>query len=204
MQPEGGVEEGQVFLAPLSKNFDGPRLAAPTGHWKDGLFDFFKVGFCHPSLWCSLCCAQLALGQVMTRMQLTWLGGPGPLNRTQQTFTVVLLLVISFFVYSTALEIAAIPYSVNQGPFYIAALRFSGNLLFSAWALYALYRTRQTVRQRYQIPEQRCAGCEDICCSLWCGCCVVAQMMRHTGEYENYAGVCCSMTGHTPGTPLVI
>ena len=61
--PAGGVEEGQVFLAPLSKNYDGPRILGPTGHWKDGLFDCFKAGFCHPSFWCSLCCTQVAMAQ---------------------------------------------------------------------------------------------------------------------------------------------
>lgn len=203
-QPEGGVEEGQVFLAPLSKSYDGPRLAAPTGHWKDNLFDFCSPGFFHPSLWCSLCCTQLAMGQVMTRMQLTWLGSPGPLSRTRQTFSVVLLLVVAFFIFSNALELASMPYDAYEGPEFISYIRYFGNLLFSVWAVYALYKTRETVRARYQIPEEHCAGCEDLCCSVWCSFCVTAQMLRHTGEYENYAGTCCSMTGHPPGTPLVV
>lgn len=144
------------------------------------------------------------MAQVMSRMQLTWLGGVGPANKTRQTFMVVLLLVIAFFVYSVALEIAAFPYSSLDEPIYIPILRIGGDLLFSLWAFIALCRTRKTVRQRYQIPEHQCKGCEDACCSLWCGCCVAAQMMRHTGEYETYAGVCCSTTGHPPGTPLVV
>jgi len=61
--PAGGVEEGQVFLAPLAKTYDGPRLVAPVGQWKDGLFDFCQPGCCHPSFWCSLCCTQCAMGQ---------------------------------------------------------------------------------------------------------------------------------------------
>jgi Cys-rich protein (TIGR01571 family) len=144
------------------------------------------------------------MGQVMSRMQLTWLGTAGPLNRTRQTFFVVLLLVVAFFVYSTALEIASIPYEVGDAPTFIESLKLAGNLLFSLWAMYALCRTRETVRARYQIPEERCKGCEDLCCSVFCGCCAVAQMMRHTGEYENYPAVCCSATGHPPGTPLVV
>jgi Cys-rich protein (TIGR01571 family) len=191
-------------LAPLSKSYDGPRLAAPTGHWKDGLFDCCNAGMWHPSLWCSLCCQALAMGQVMSRMQVTWLGEPGPLNRTRQTFFVILLLVMAFFVYSIALELAAWPYDKGNDPDFIAYLRIIGNGLFTLWTVYALYRTRATVRARYQIPEERCHGCEDVCCSLWCTCCVTSQLLRHTGEYESYAGTWCSMTGHPPGTPLVV
>jgi Cys-rich protein (TIGR01571 family) len=151
------------------------------------------------------------MAQVMSRMQLTWLGGIGSANMTRQTFMVVLMLTVAFFVYCLALEIAAFPYTSTSTvespvdpPLYISVLRMAGDLLFSLWAFIALCRTRRAVRERYQIPEQHCKGCEDACCSLWCGCCVAAQMMRHTGEYETYTGVCCSATGHPPGAPLVV
>jgi len=203
-QPEGGVEEGQVFLTALPDTFDSPRLNAPTGQWKDGICDFCSTGFCHSSLWCALCCTQIAVGQVMSRMQLTWLGEYGTTASIQNTFKVICILVSSFYVYSTALELAALPYAIGEAPGMIPALKFFGNFLFSVWALYSLCRTRENVRARYQIPEQRCVGCEDLCCSLWCAPCTTAQLMRHTGEYENYPGVCCSKTGHPPGTPLVV
>jgi Cys-rich protein (TIGR01571 family) len=144
------------------------------------------------------------MGQTMSRMQLTWLGQPGAITRTRQTFLVVAILVFSFFVYCTALEIAAMPYEMGQEPTFIPALKFAGNLLFTVWAVYALCRTRQNVRARFQIPEENCKGCEDCCCAFWCGCCVAAQMLRHTGEYETYPGTCLSATGHPPGTPLVV
>jgi hypothetical protein len=86
--PEGGVEEGQVFLTPLPSTFDNPRINAPTGKWKDGLCDFCSLGCCHSSLWCALCCTQISMGQVMARMQLTWLGEPGSLISTKNSFKV--------------------------------------------------------------------------------------------------------------------
>lgn len=202
--PEGGVVEGQIFLAPLPHNFDGPRLRAPIGSWKDGLFGFFNAGFFHPSLWCALCCTQIAMGQVISRMQLTWLGEPGTLFATSRSFVVIVVLMFAYIIYSTCLELAAAPYEIGQVPSVISTLRFVGNIFFTAWAVYSLCRTRQNVRARYQIPEERCHGCEDLCCSFWCSCCVTAQMLRHTGEYETYPGVCCSKTGHPPGTPLVV
>jgi len=69
--PDGGVEEGQIFLAPLPHDYDSPRLRAPIGTWKDGLCDWFNAGICHASLWCALCCTQIAMGQTMSRMQVS-------------------------------------------------------------------------------------------------------------------------------------
>ena len=179
-------------------------IEAPTGKWKDGLFGCFNEGFFHPSLWCAWCCRSIAMGQIMSRMQLSWLGEPGPVSRTRQAFSVVLVLTACYFIYSLALELASLPYEVGTEPTLFFYLRIGGNVLFTVWSLYALCRIRQTVRTRYQIPEQYCQGCEDFCCSFFCSCCTVAQMMRHTGEYETYPGICCSKTGHPPGTPIVV
>jgi Cys-rich protein (TIGR01571 family) len=144
------------------------------------------------------------MAQVISRMQLTWLGQPGPSGNTRPAFTVIVMLVAAFFVYSIALDLAALPYNINTTPSYMAILRLSGNFLFTFWSIYALCRTRQSVRARYQIPEQTCQGCEDVCCAVWCGCCATSQMLRHTGEYETYPGVYFSPTGHPPGVPLVV
>jgi len=155
-------------------------------------------------LWCSLCCTQIAFAQVISRMQLNWLGHVGTFYSTQRAFLAIVLLVSSYFIYCTALELAALPYDYDTTPMVLSILRFVGNLIFTFWSIYALCRTRQNVRARYQIPEQHCAGCEDCCCATFCACCTTAQLLRHTGEYENYPGVCCSKTGHPPGTPLVV
>ena len=144
------------------------------------------------------------MAQVMSRMQLTWLGEPSTLYHTRKTFRVVVALIVSYFVYALALEFAAIPYADADPPATMAFFKLFGNLLFSLWALYALCRTRENVRARYSIPEEQCMGCEDICCAFWCSCCVTAQMLRHTGQYETYPGTCCTPTGHPPGTPLVV
>lgn len=149
-----------------------------------------------------LLCHSVLMGQVMQRMQLTWLGEPGPLIRTKNSFKVVLVLVISYFVYSLALAFATLPYSVDNVPGYLSTLKLIGSILFSLWALYSLCRTRESIRARYSITEQRCAGCEDLCCALWCSCCTVAQLARHTGEYETYPATCCTQTGQPAGTPF--
>lgn len=103
-------------------------------------------------------------------MQLTWLGHPGPITRTQQAFKVVLILTVSYYVYCMALETAAFEYTPEDEPMIFSYLRIAGSLLFMLWSVYALCRTRETVRARYQIKEQICSGCEDLCCSVWCSC----------------------------------
>mmetsp|Transcript_7920 Transcript_7920/g.11426 ORF Transcript_7920/g.11426 Transcript_7920/m.11426 type:complete len:258 (+) Transcript_7920:155-928(+) len=202
--PSTGVNEGDSFLAPLPESFDARRLRAPTGRWKDGLFDFCSLGVLHPHLWCAMCCPQVLMAQVMTRMNLTWLGEPGPVLSTKTTFKVVVAIVVSYIVFSQALAYAALPYDPEYVPSYIAILRGIGATLFSVWSLYSLCKTRENVRAMYTIKEEQCVGCEDLCCSFWCSCCTVAQLARHTGDYETYQGACCTESGLPDGSPHVV
>lgn len=78
--------------------------------------------------------------------------------------------------------------------YYIVIAGFLLGLFF----LIALIRTRQAVRDHYSIPG---GCCEDVVCSTCCGCCVIAQMARHTGDYENNEAVCCSDRGLSKKAP---
>lgn len=144
------------------------------------------------------------MAQIMMRMQFTWIGEPGPLVSTKNTFKIICVMVFSYIVYSTALEIASWPYDMNTVPTFIPIARAVGSFMFSVWGLYALCKTRENIRARYSIPEQQCKGCEDCCCSFFCTCCTVAQMARHTGEYETHKSTFFTQTGHPKGTPLVV
>lgn len=42
--------------------------------WNDSLFDCFRFGLFHPTLWNALCCPQILMGQVLTRLNMTWFG----------------------------------------------------------------------------------------------------------------------------------
>lgn len=171
---KGGVVKGQTFLVPLPEDYDGPRINTPAGRWRDGMCDCFTVGFCHPSVWCSWCCDIVALGQLMTRMQLTWLGRPGPLSRIKRTFFIVVMIFTAFVSYLTYfyyLQIKAFqsilrlyelqaagkinsqnPPTVDVIPMYYV----DASYVFVVWFVIALCRTRKAVRERYQIPEKRC------------------------------------------------
>jgi len=144
------------------------------------------------------------MAQIMTRMSLTWLGEPGQRVSTKDTFKVVIMLLVAYTIYSSALEFASIGYNVEDVPVAITVMKSVGGFFFSVWSIYSLCKTRQSVRRQYSIPEERCMGCEDLCCSIWCTCCTLSQMARHTGEYETYPGVYFSTTGHPEGTPLTV
>jgi len=144
------------------------------------------------------------MAQVISRAQLTWLGEPGPLFSTRKAFTVVCVLVGAYFFYSCALSLASMPYTPSTTPPLLTILKFLGIFLFTAYSVFSLCRTRETIRARYRIPETVCVGCEDLCCAVWCSCCTTAQLLRHTGEYETHPGACCTKTGHVAGTPVMV
>jgi hypothetical protein len=169
----------------------------------------------------------------MSRMQLNWLGSTCSLRRATRTFDVVIVLLLLDcifyrFSFSSYNNNYTLTFNLGIGTFlsplvgyvervylwavdgaYISTffwyIRPFALTILLFWKVYSTARTRRTVRERYQIPEYcYCTGCEDTCCSLWCWCFTTAQMLRHTGEYETYHGVCCSSTGHQPGVPLVV
>mmetsp|Transcript_13155 Transcript_13155/g.23847 ORF Transcript_13155/g.23847 Transcript_13155/m.23847 type:complete len:126 (+) Transcript_13155:102-479(+) len=78
------------------------------------------------------------------------------------------------------------------------------SIFIGVFVIVLVTKTRKQIRSRYGIPEQQCVGCEDCCCSFWCNCCAVAQMARHTADYDTYAGLCCSETGLPPHAPSIV
>ena len=147
----------------------------------------------------------VAMAQVMTRMSLTFLGEPGSRDSTKMTFKIVAVLFVSYTVYSIALELAApTPVDDDDTPVnpIISLLKSIGAIAFTLYALYAMMKTREFVRQKHSIPEGKLGACEDFMCSMFCSCCAVAQMARHTGEYETHKGVCCSTRGLEESAPL--
>ena len=146
----------------------------------------------------------VGMGQVMQRMRLNWLGEIAHDSATKITFKVVLALMLSYTAFSVALEMIEAQNNYYNIPAYISVLKFIGGVMFTIWSIYALMKTRENVRAKYSIPEEKCPGYEDLCCSMFCSCCVVAQMARHTGEYETYKGTCCSETGMAAHTPSIV
>mmetsp|Transcript_2443 Transcript_2443/g.3099 ORF Transcript_2443/g.3099 Transcript_2443/m.3099 type:complete len:225 (+) Transcript_2443:76-750(+) len=202
MVPEGGVKEGEKICVPLPEGWAAIRtVAAPVGRWKDGLFDCFKHGVCHPLLWNAWCCPSIATGQVLQRLRLNWLGNEGTAAQTKNTFRNLLWMTISYYSVREIMSYS-FAYLTTESSKQAMLYAFDAlNLLFGVFVLYLVAKTRSKVRARYDIPTENCGACEDVCCSFWCSCCTVAQISRHTADYENYPALCCSETGLAPNAP---
>lgn len=200
--PLGGVKENEIFLVAKPDAYEGEELLdAPRGHWKDGLFDCFKYGFCHSHLWFALLCRECALGQIMQRMRLDWLGNMT--MNSNYTFRTVCIITICFVIYKTSLDMY-IAFHIDDHGYYdyndiqnvYLYARNVVSVLFTVWLTVSLYKTRKNVRKQFSIPEdKRYRGWEDCLCSTFCSFCTITQIARHTGNYEHYPSVCCSETG---------
>merc|ERR1740136_492935 len=95
--PRKGVVKGQVFEAQTQAPMDeSPEfLSVPQGFWKDGFFDFCRLGPMHPSIVLAVCCPLLALGQITTRLGLKWNGEPtSEPSQIKLTFLIFLFLTV--------------------------------------------------------------------------------------------------------------
>jgi Cys-rich protein (TIGR01571 family) len=178
---------------------------------KDDMCACCGLGCCHPTIWMAYCCPIILLGQVMHRLKLTWLANEGGnAAQTSITFRTMLFLGIStvvtraiaFFMRRIFLDENGAAVSDNAGTFILI-------LECLLWGVYIfilvlMCKTRRHIRDKFQIPEQQCHGCEDCCCVYWCHCCTVAQMARHTGDYKTHGARFCSETGLPPDAPCVV
>lgn len=218
----------------------------PVGRWRDGICDFAKNGCCHPMCCLACWCEPLALGQVMTRLNLSPCcartpggklgrflhesdeGGSSdsklqPQNVRRPFWTAFKVLAVLLFVeiaVDQAFDYWIDPYFAydvdGDGnvvmeyavvPTWVLAMIGARALMRFAFFLYTLVltmKTRAFVRNRYQIPETTCRGCEDCCCAFWLPCCTITQMARHTADYDHYPAACCTETGLSSHVPEVI
>jgi Cys-rich protein (TIGR01571 family) len=120
-------------------------------------------------------------------------------------YVVVQFLDILVMPYQTTSDGQQVSYSsLPTWVIVVSAFRYTLAFAFFIFILAVSIRTRAYIRQKYKIPEQSCTGCEDCCCSFWCGCCVVAQMGRHTADYRTYKAGCCTETGLDETAPTVV
>jgi len=208
--PKGGVEEGQKFSVPFpqgSTSVDESllhhRINVPVGQWKDGFFSCFRNGLCHAMLCNSFFCPLVANAQIMTRLQLNWNTKPGNQMETQRTFPIILYIVISFFIldriliYSELALLSSAGYGeLTAGSMILACIRNIIELIYLVYQVYTIMQTRKFLRSKYAIPSVYCSeNTEDFCCALCCSCLTVAQMGRHTTDYDTYHSTCCTKTG---------
>lgn len=185
----------------------------PIGAWRDGYCDCLRHGCCHSLLCLSCWCLPIALGQVMTRLQLSWLGQPRRRRqeeRCSSAFGIILLLSCLCLAQNYLISAFLLPFFSSRGTdarilHGIAMFRSVMCFVYGLYIVIMIARTRLFMRQAFDIPELYCCGgVEDVCCSLWCPCLTVTQMARHTADYTLYRATCCSPTGLPERAPQVI
>lgn len=219
-QPEGGVKQEQMFEVPIPaeelhcEDMDQYLLyeLGPIGAWKDHWFkDFFRYGLFHSSSCCAIWCTPLSMGQTMVRARLNWFGDPhygyGGMNHA---FKIVAALYGFYVILSVALEIidptppAGQEQEYNYSPG-IAVFKTAIDIAFSMYSILALMKTREAIRNKYNIPaDEKLGVCEDFMCAAFCSCCTVAQLSRQVNKYEEYPGVYCSESGVPNNIPTLI
>lgn len=66
------------------------------------------------------------------------------------------------------------------------------DICFLLYFLVVAVKARAFVRHVYKLDD---SPLEDTVASVCCLCCSIAQMGRHTADYETYRAMCCSGTG---------
>lgn len=194
--PEGGCTKGEVLTVP----FKGGSAASRSG-WKDDIFACTRYGIFHPSLILACCCRPVLLGQVMTRLKLDWKGNPG--GEWKDTFRIMCYVFGAYCI----LNLLFTPTYVDgaggvveeQNPF----MQFIA-FLFFIFLVYVISKVRKAVRERDQIAEEQCVGCEDVACACCCACCTISQMARQTTDYDVTEGHYFTTDGlPPPPTPVI-
>lgn len=223
LQPPGGVREGQTFTVQYPSSADFRSEVTPfilnsavaadatlSGRWKDELFDCFRFGPCHVTVWNSVCCPQLLMAQVLTRLKMNWRGEQAPDHEWKRTFGRVFCLVCLYWILTTVLappspviwqdpatgKLIRLPTEPVTTLQYICYHLVSWSFAF--YTLVVLTKLRRQIRLRYEIPLQYPAAAghmEDCCIAFWCGCCAVSQMARQTCDYDEQPAACCSPNG---------
>jgi Cys-rich protein (TIGR01571 family) len=122
----------------------------------------------------------------MQRVGLNWIGNPVPEEQARKTFHTVVFLVTTYVLFNSFYFPIVDDDNDNVHIINLVwiILHQITSVLAWIWSVWALTKTRAHVRRRGQIPEDQCHGCEDLCCALFCSCCTVAQLSRHTEEEE--------------------
>jgi len=191
--PPGGVSQGQTFQCPM-KEVEKTEFDIPERHWRDGICDLFSEGICHPFLCNALFCPLIAVGQVATRLQLNWCGQSGNKVDAYAVQNNMLAMVVFWVV----LNVIAIHYMLVQWvrgwfDYSDATPIIAINVFIYLLTVIVVTNTRKQVREKCEISDD-CPG-EDFCKTITCMPCTIAQMGRHTADYDSFPGYCCSKTG---------
>ncbi|OEU21448.1 hypothetical protein FRACYDRAFT_235075 [Fragilariopsis cylindrus CCMP1102] len=188
MSNNKGGSETEVFVTEVTPIFvvaEQPQNEA--GSWKSGLCSCCKYGCCHSALLWGYCFPAILMGQLLTRMKMTWLGDPTtpPSEEYKKTFrTVVTIVICNLLIQSMFYCPATIPidtdddytsYLVVQNddvdcPMWKQSLTNATSMIFGLYALIVMIKLRMRI----------------------------LQMAHQTANYDEIRPVCCNDTGLPP------
>lgn len=251
--PPGGVEEGQTFSVPMpAASNANAGTSIPVGHWRDGLDGLFNYGLTHPHCITACCCSirtfvnchrvalfalrgcahtlfafarrtTVAAGQVISRLQFTWMANPSrTAAASARAFAIIFYISVFHWVLIAALYMAVPSMDPNdyslpkpesgwikqkdwpepEGSMLAFFVFFEiAKYSYAGLSIWLLYRLRKSVRSKYAIPGD---SNSDFCWSFWCPCLVAGQMLRHTTDYDVYPGRLLSPTGLSKSAPSLV
>ena len=136
----------------------------------------------------------VAIGQVMSRMKLTWLGTPASNEEWRATqenlvFTIALTIAVNFLL----IYVSYVHYTKGLFILLDYVLFFTVNIIFWLFSVFVTLRTRKHVRERYSISETFCL--EDYVKTIMFLPWTVAQLGRHTVDYDQFYSYFFTLTG---------
>lgn len=120
----------------------------------------------------------------MTRTGLDWQGEPS--NKIVSGLSCVNMSVMLTFWLAMNSAFAFMfrvrwERGMDLGIEFIAVL-VAFNLMSWGYMVKITRDVRESIRDKYEISEERCVGCEDCMCATFCTPCTICQMGRHTGK----------------------
>jgi len=181
--PTGGVIKNQKFIVPFPKPSQC-YLKLPsqiTGQFHCSLFSCLQYGLFHPLALYTFLCPLLLLGQIMTRLKVTWYGRKSDITDIDDsswinTFRIhlhITLISIASFLFTFPSRICTIIV-----------------FLISLYTIYLTITIRYKVREQYHIEEEY--PCEDFIMAFMCPCCTVNQLAHEIMDYDIEEAQCCS------------
>ena len=154
--------------------------------------------------------SSVAAGQVISRLKLNFWGKRGTALESSGAFQRIVLFVTANVFLMLMLNGICSPYYAEPGvpaPLFIAFLSATRTVLvyvFWGISIIIVWNLRSHIRNMSAIPESCNTGCDDLMCAVCCNHCVVAQLLRHTTDYETYNATCCSETGVPKNAPSIV
>lgn len=133
----------------------------------------------------------------MTRTGLDWHGDPS--NKLVSSLSCAnMTVLLTFWLSMNASAFFMVRVAWERGrligeEYYVPIILF--NVFVLLYMITLTRKVRESIRNKYQIPEESCVGLEDCLCATFCMPCAICQMGRHTADFDTYRATCCTRTG---------